>query len=213
MADCERRALPGTDHEVLVALEQEGERKRTAQMRQRRFHRRLRRIAFLQVGLDEMNHHLGVGLGGKLRTLALQLGAQLAEILDDAVVHHGDVLGRVRMRIGLVRLAMGGPAGMADAGVAVQRLAAQPLLEVLQLALGTPPLEMVALQRRDAGGVIAAIFQPLECTDQLLGNRRASQNTDNATHLTNISHLIMHYGLISYLIKTVLSNQYCIFAN
>src|SRR5579883_477255 len=124
-----------------------------------------------------------------------QLRAQLAEILDDAVVHHGDVLGRVRMRIGFVWLAVGGPAGVADPGMAVQRLAAQPLLEVLQLALGAPPLEMVALQRRNPGEIIAAIFQPLEGTDQLLRNRRARQNTDNATHLTNISHL--NYALSS----------------
>src|ERR1700756_3077049 len=72
------------DHEIVVALEQEGQCKRAAQMRQRRFHCGLRRIAFLQVGLDEMDHHLGVGLCRKLRAFPFQLSAQLAEILDDA---------------------------------------------------------------------------------------------------------------------------------
>ena len=46
---------------------------------------------------------------------------QFAEILDDAVVNHGDVVGRMRMRVGLIRLAMGGPAGMADAGMTGER--------------------------------------------------------------------------------------------
>ena len=35
-------------------------------------------------------------------------------------------------------------------------------LEILQLAFGAAALEMVAFQRGDAGGIVAAIFQPLE---------------------------------------------------
>jgi hypothetical protein len=68
------------------------------------------------------------GFGGELRALLFQFGAQLAKILDDAVMHHGDTLGRVRMCIGLVRLAMGRPAGVADAGVTLRaaRCAATP---------------------------------------------------------------------------------------
>ena len=108
--------------------------------------------------------------------------AKLAEILDDAVMHHGDAFGGVRMSVVLGRLAMGGPAGVTDAGVTVERSIVQPLLEILQLAFGAPALERLALQRRDTGGIVTAIFEPLEEIDQLLRDWSTPQNADNAAH-------------------------------
>ena len=55
--------------------------------------------------------------------------AQLAEILDDAVMHDRDAVGGVRMGVALGRLAVGGPAGMADADIAGERLARQALFQ------------------------------------------------------------------------------------
>ena len=49
--------------------------------------------------------------------------------------------------------------------------ALQPRFEVLQLAFGAAAVELAAFQRRDAGGIIAAIFQPLERIHQLLRDR------------------------------------------
>ena len=63
----------------------------------------------------------GVGFGLEDRAVLLQLLAQFAKILDDAVVDHGDPGGCMRMGVVLVRLAVRGPAGMTDAGVARQR--------------------------------------------------------------------------------------------
>jgi hypothetical protein len=63
-----------------------------------------------------MRHHFGVGLAGEFRALLFQHLPQFAEILDDAVVDHGDVVGRMRMRVVLGRPAVGRPAGVADAG-------------------------------------------------------------------------------------------------
>ena len=116
-------------------------------------------------------HDLGIGLGLEDRPLFLERLAQLAEILDDAVVNHGDVFGRVRMRVVLGRLAVGGPAGVADAGVALERFGIQPLFEVLQLALGAAARKVTAFQRGDPCEIIAAIFKPLERIDQLLRDR------------------------------------------
>jgi hypothetical protein len=54
------------------------------------------------VVVDAMRDDLGVGLGGERRSRALQLGAQLVVVLDDAVVHDREpVLGDVRMRVAL----------------------------------------------------------------------------------------------------------------
>src|SRR5207237_2481627 len=78
--------------------------------------------------------------------------------------------------------AVGGPAGVADPAVAGERLCAQFRFEVFQLALGAAALELLAFQRGDARGIVAAIFKTLERIHQLLRDRRASQNADNAAH-------------------------------
>ncbi len=67
----------------------------------------------------------------------LELGAQRREVLDDAVVHDGDLAGLVEVRVGVevVGRTVGGPAGVADAGVGDgQRVAAEHGVEVGQLA-------------------------------------------------------------------------------
>ena len=66
---------------------------------------------------DELRQRFGVGFAGEFRALFFQHLPQLAEVLDDAVMNHGDVVGRMLVRVALGRLAMGGPAGVADAGI------------------------------------------------------------------------------------------------
>ncbi len=182
MADRERRAVAGADHQVVIAGEDEAEREGAAQLRQHRPHRLDRRDAALEQIVDQMHHDLGVGLGREHRALGLEFRAQFAEILDDAVMHHGDAFGGVRMGIVLGRPAMGGPAGVPDAGVAAERLGLEPGLEVLQLALGAPPRQSAVLQRSDPRGIVAAIFEPLQRIHQLLRDRSASKNADDAAH-------------------------------
>ncbi len=126
VADRQRRALARADQQIVLAGEQESEREGAAQPRQRRLHRLGRRAAVLHLLGDEMGDHLGVGLRAELRALALQFLAQLAEILDDAVVHDRQTVGGVRMRVALGRPAVGCPARMADADGAGERLAREP---------------------------------------------------------------------------------------
>ena len=121
---------------------------------------------------------------------ALQLVAQLAEVLDDAVVDDRDALGRMRVGVVLGRPAVGGPAGVADAGLAARAALREPRLEVRELALGAAALELAALERRDAGGIVAAIFEPLERIDQLLRHRGASQNADDAAHAVKYPQIV-----------------------
>jgi hypothetical protein len=70
-----------------------------------------------------MCNDFGIGLGREFDAVALEVAAQLGEVFDDAIVHHCDFFGGVRMGIVLGRTAMGCPAGMADADCAGQRLA------------------------------------------------------------------------------------------
>ena len=118
----------------------------------------------------------------KRTPLRLELRLQLAEILDDAVVDDGEPVGRVRVGVGLVRLAVGRPAGVADADGARERRLGELDLEVAQLALGAPALQPPVLQRGDAGGIVAAVFEPLQRLDDLRRDRRLAEDADDAAH-------------------------------
>ena len=66
--------------------------------------------------------------------------------------------------------------------VPLERLALQLGFEIAQLALGAPARQPAAFQRRDAGGVIAAIFEALERIDELHRDRLTAENADNSAH-------------------------------
>ena len=166
------------------AGEQEGERKSPAQPRQCRGHRLDRRQPVLDPVGDEMRDDLAVGLGRKLGALPFQLPAQLAEVLDDAVVHDGEPVGRVRMGVVLGRTPVCRPAGVADADRAGERFARELCFEVLELAFGAPPRQRAVLERRHAGRIVAAVLEALERFDELRRNRPAAvaDDPDDAAH-------------------------------
>lgn len=73
---------------------------------------------------DELGEDLGVGVGGERCPVGDQAPAQLVGVLDDAVVHDRDVPRAVEVRVGVgvVGFAVGGPAGVGDAGGALEAL-------------------------------------------------------------------------------------------
>src|SRR5262245_19150082 len=129
-----------------------------------------------------MGDDLGVGIGAELRARLLQLLAQLAEILDDAVVDDGETLRGVRVRIMFGRSAVSGPAGVADSDRAGERLAHESGFEIAQLAFGSPARELAAFESSNAGGIVAAIFEPLERIDQQARDRFAAENAHDSAH-------------------------------
>ena len=72
-----------------------------------------------------MGHHLGVRVRGQPVAGDLQFLPQDLKIFDDSVMHHGHFFGRMGVSINLVRDAMGGPAGVADANGSRQWLMRQ----------------------------------------------------------------------------------------
>src|ERR1700716_4022180 len=129
-------------------------------------------------------------------------------------MNHGDAISCMRMRVVLGRLAVGSPAGVSDAGMTGERLGLQPRFEVLQFAFGAAALEMVALQRRDPCGIIAAIFQPLERIHQLLRDRTASENADNAAHADQYLQIVETFSkkrthLLTRIAEPLILNNYC----
>ena len=109
------------DQEVVFSREQENQGERAPQAGQRDGDGVHGRAPVAQRLADEMRHDLRVRFGLERDALGLQFGLQLAKILDDAVVDYGKPVGRVRMSVGFIGLAMGRPARVADADRARQR--------------------------------------------------------------------------------------------
>src|SRR5205814_4989732 len=129
-----------------------------------------------------MADDLGIGLTLEPAPLRDQLVAQRLEILDDAVVDQGHRSDDVRVRIPDRRRAVGRPARVRNAGGAVQGMVGELAREIVELALGAPPLELTPFDRADAGRVITAIFEPLEAIEQPLRDIGLPDNSDNPAH-------------------------------
>ena len=185
MPDGERRALARADHQVVVAGEDDGERERAAQPVQRRLGRLDGRQTLIEVVADEVEHRLGVGLGLELVALRRQLVRNSLEILDDAVVHHGHALVHVRMGVALHRLAVRRPARVADARTPLQGLIGEPQLQVLELALGAPAVEVAVLDGGDPRRVVAAVLEPPQGVDEVARDRLLPENADDPAHASN----------------------------
>ena len=115
--------------------------------------------------LDEVRDDLGVGLGGELVTGGHELGPEVAEVLDDAVVDDGDAPRAVAVRVGVAvgRRSVGRPARVRDARGAhgIRRLAAlderghaSRALHAMERAVGRENLE--------PRGVVSAVLERLE---------------------------------------------------
>ena len=77
---------------------------------------RLGQVArFLQVLVDSVCHHLGIGFGSEPMSLCFQFFAQGMIVLDDTVVHDNDgLVTDVGMRILFTGFTMGRPASVTD---------------------------------------------------------------------------------------------------
>ena len=182
IADGKRASLARRDHEVVIALEDHREREGPLQMRKNLVHGGHGVLSIAQLARDEVGDHFGVRVGREGSAFGLKLGLQLAKILDDAVMHDCHVVGHMRVGVCFAWLAMGGPARMADAGIACQRLGRQQGFQVAQLALGTAPLDAMAIHSGDARGIVAAIFEALERIDQHFRDRPFPEDANNSAH-------------------------------
>ena len=110
-ADKQRAARASADDTARLARADCRDRVRTAELGYRLAHRRQQVAVVMRV--DEVNDHLGVGLGDEPVALLLQSRTQGLEVFDDAVVHHRDLsVADVGMRVGARGRAVGRPAGV-----------------------------------------------------------------------------------------------------
>ena len=113
----------------------------------------------------QMHGHLGVGVAGELDARGLQLGTQCGEVLDDPVMDHRDLAGRIPMR---VSVAVGGgtvsgPAGVPHAGGSAEgftrfRDRGFQVGQPARLALHQQPA--AAVGQRNPRRVIAPVLEP-----------------------------------------------------
>ncbi len=59
--------------------------------------------------------------------------------------------------------------------------------EVAQLALRTPSRDLAILERCDTGGIVAAVFQPLQGVDDQACDGLTPDNPNNSTHASMVS--------------------------
>ena len=104
----------------------------------------------------QMREDFGVGLGVEVMALPLKPGAEGAVVFDDSVVDERDVAGLVEVRVGvdLGWRAVGGPAGVGDAGGgALEKLGR--------------PLGVGADEERDGRWLDSGIMEKHACSAQL----------------------------------------------
>ena len=182
MPDGERRAAPGTDQETRVAGEDDGQRKGAFELREGLRRGLFRVEAALHVGIDQVGNHLGIGVGDELAPLRLQLGPELPVVLDDAVVDHRDAAGGMGVGVGLAGRAMGGPAGVADANCAADGAPGDQAFELDELALGAAKLDQAVGERREAGRIVAAVFEAPQPVEDVRRRLIRARDTDDSAH-------------------------------
>jgi hypothetical protein len=95
----QRRAALRTDYQLGVAGEDQRQGIGAFQPRKGGLRRVDRGQALSQQQVQQLCHRLGVGFGGKNLPGRLQFGTQFRMVLYDAVMHHGDPRGAMRMRV------------------------------------------------------------------------------------------------------------------
>src|SRR5690606_29548376 len=118
-------------------------------------------VLFLAVVMgQQVGDYFGVGFRGEVVAQLLELLTQLVVVFDDAVVDYGQPFGHMGVGVVFGRFAVGGPAGVGDAQVAVDGFFLQGIFQLDDLADGAGAFDAVAGgQDGDAGGVIAAVFE------------------------------------------------------
>ncbi len=150
--------------------------------------------------LYEMRDHLGVGLGGELMALFLELGPQAQIVLHDAVEHNGEPSLAVRVRMGVLvgRPAVGGPPGVSYAYSPPVAEIGEDRFEIIEIADGMEQLEAALVDYGDARGVVSPVFELAQASKEDVAALSVTDVADDPTHqkatsvLTALGTLPLH---------------------
>jgi hypothetical protein len=140
---------------------------------------------------DQMRDDLDVGLGGEVRADGLELLLELHVVLHDPVDHDvHPVLGVVvRVRILFADPAVGGPAGVADAGRGgrsqhgdAAAVVCDDRLQRCEVAHRADRFQRPIDLQRDPGRVITPVLEFLQAGEEDFLNRPLADVSDDAAH-------------------------------
>jgi hypothetical protein len=196
-ADDEGRSLAGGDDDLGLVARDDGDGVGAADVLQGlldgleegdlRGSRRCAEGSALELAVDEVRDDLGVGVGEEADALPLELLPHADVVLDDAVVDDGDGPRGVGVGVDLARAAVGGPAGVADAGGAGEGALVEGLAEARELAQGANDFNALTIVNGETRRVVAAVLKPAEAVDD--DRRRALRThiTDDPAHLFGLA--------------------------
>ena len=136
--------------------------------------------------LHEVRHDLGVGVGGKGVAIAGQVAAELAVVLDDAVVDDGDAAGAVQVRVGVLvgGGAVRGPARVGDARGACEVCGLAAVGEDRDATRALHAVELaVRREHLDASRVVAAVLERCQTVKQELGRLLLAGVSNDSAHV------------------------------
>ena len=184
--DDERAVLPGGEDHAGGVPEHHAEGVGAGQLA-RRLGQGLEGVAgFRVMVVDQLRGDLGVGLGLELVAVARKKALPFEVVLYNAVVHQVQPLGAVGVGVDVRGLAVGGPAGVADAAMGGNGVLTQDFFDVRKPSLGLDDFERAVLKCRDAGGIVPPVFQRREPRHKPGDRVLAAGISDNPAH-TNCS--------------------------
>ena len=158
--DDDRRRIFRDDQALGIAPIEKQQGVGAVDFAQRAAHRLEKIHAALDFFGDQMGDDLAIGLRAEMGAALGQLFFKFEIVFDDAVMHHDDVAGAMRMGIGFRRSAMSRPARVADADDAGSSAGgASRFRQIAELALTAPNRHLAIVEHRDAGRVVAAVFE------------------------------------------------------
>ena len=197
----ERDVLPRAHQPVRLTAMHDRHRVGALDLRKRRTNG-VGQVAGVRV-LDQVREGLRVGVGAEHVPARLEAVAQLAEVLDDAVVDHGDGAGAVDVRVGVqvVRAAVRRPARVGEPDPRVRRPVQERRRKVGQLPRPLLDEELARLgDERDPGRVVAAILQAPEPLEENGSRRPGTRVPNDAAHavesLRRANRISMAAGLV-----------------
>ena len=120
----------------------------------------------------------------KSMAFLFELRAERQIIFDDAVVHKHQAPACVEMRMSVLvgHAAMSSPARMTDTEMAVRRICRDDLGQIGDASDGLSHFDASAVERGDACGIVAAIFETPQAIEQDRNCLCPADVTNNAAH-------------------------------
>ncbi len=162
----QRRATASADHAIGFITTDHRDGIRAVKIAHRSQYRLTQAHAGADVLVDQHGHDFGISFRGEHVAARLQLLAQCGMVFDDAVVHDCHAAGHMRVRVGLVRRAMRGPACVRNAGAAGKRIGQVQRFHLAHFALGAHAPQLAGVQHGQTGRVVATVLERLEADDQ-----------------------------------------------